>query len=107
MDAKRQKQDHEISPQEMRCRRNLTFNIINAVPHVSTVNQGDLVLGNFPRGKNNHARSAPGSLECLENARNSRRLFGVVIAEMLVLSHARVVTVAHPGRAKFGSDFGG
>lgn len=76
--------------------RDLTFNFINSVPYFSTVNQGDLVLGNFPRREDDHARSAPGGLECLEDARNSRRLFGMVVTEVLVLSHARVVTVAHP-----------
>ena len=88
-------QDHEISTQETQRKRNLTFYIINAIPYLSTVNQGDLVHGNFPHGENDHARSAPRGLEGLENAGNSRRLFRVVIIEMLVLSHAGVVTVAH------------
>ena len=80
----------------MKWRIGLTFNFINSFPYVPTVNQGDLVLGNFPCGEDNHARRTPGILECFENARNSRRLFGVIIIEVLVLLHARVVTVAHP-----------
>ena len=89
--------DHEMSFQEVECRRNLTFNFVNSFPYVSTVNQGNLVLGNFPCGEDDHARRAPGTLECLENARNSGRLFGMVITEILVPSHTRVVAIAHPG----------
>ena len=88
-------EDHEISSQKMKCRRSLTFNLIDSFPYFSTVNQSDLVLGNFPYGEDDHARRASGTLECFENTRNSSRLFGVVITEMFVLSHARVVTVAY------------
>jgi len=94
--SQRRTQDHEISIQEMKCGRNLTFNFFNSFPYFSTVNQRDFVLGNFPCGEDDHTRRAPGVLECLENTGNSRRLFRMVIPEMLVLSHARVVTVAHP-----------
>ena len=95
---RREREDHEISSREIQCGGNLTFNFIDAVPDVSTVNQDDLVHGNFSRGENDHAGSAPGGLECFENARNSRRLFGMVITEVFVLFHARVVTVAHSRR---------
>ena len=80
----------------MKCRRNLTVNFINSFPYFSAVNRGDLVLRDFPYGEGNHARRATGILECLENPRNSRRLFRVVITEMVVSSHARIVTVTHP-----------
>ena len=80
----------------MRWRENLTFNFVDSFPYSSTVDQGDLVLGNFPCGEDDHARGTAGILERLENTRNSCGLFWVVITQMFVLSHARVVTVAHP-----------